>query len=668
MNINYIKNDNISLNQINWILKSILSVLIFVLFSLQIVYAATVNVSTISALQTAVNSSSPGDIIILANGTYTNNTLTVANNNITVKSATAGGVYLTGTNAITISGSYVTFTGFQFTSGIISGNAVTLSGNYNTLTQLNFNGYDAGHMVYITGANNILSYSNFQNKPASNLVNHGGTGDMVQIIPNSAVIGYNTIRYCSFQQMPGFGGDYGNECIRIGDGSYSTIISRTVVEYCYFENTGRGDSEAISVKSQENCLRFNTMNNNPDAMFSFRNGDNNKAYSNFFIKSGGIRCKQSNNIFIYNNYFSESAVGQNSSLPGTSKAPIYLEYFGSGFGNNFNIINNTFYKCTASEIDNNLTNCTWANNIFYSFSSTIFTGTTSGQTFVGNIYQGSLGLTISSGMNNTNPLLALNSDNYYGLSATSPAIDASNSSYPTFFSIANINDDATMAFDIQGQSRPTSIPLKDVGCDEYTTGTITNRPLALSDTGPSYLVIYLPVKLTSFEASLENQKQVNLVWKTASETNNNYFVIAKSVDGITFSPFAKVPSKGNGSTYNTVDFEPIAGISYYKLSQTDLDGKTDVLGIRTVKVANLNQADLVVYPNPVVNGIINIKSLDLNGSQDLAIYDLAGKKLVSDKINFIYSNATYKIKENIAKGVYILKIGSEKISSRIIIQ
>jgi hypothetical protein len=42
------------------------------------------------------------------------------------------------------------------------------------------------------------------------------------------------------------------------------------------------------------------MYNNPNAMFAFRNGDYNVAYSNFFIKSGGLRFKQSNNIFCYN--------------------------------------------------------------------------------------------------------------------------------------------------------------------------------------------------------------------------------------------------------------------------------------------------------------------------------------------------------------------------------
>lgn len=447
---------------------------------------STTKITSIAALQTAINASSAGDILTLADGTYTNNTLTIGNSNITVKSTTPGGVFLNGTNALTISANNITFTGFQFTSGTIQGNAITVSGNYDTLSQLNFNGYSATHMVLISGSHNILTNSNFQNKPAPNMVNHGGTGDMVQIIPSPTVIGYNVVRYCSFQHMPGFGGDFGNECIRIGDGVYSTFVSRTVVEYCYFEDTGNGDSESISVKSQENCIRFNTMNNNPNAMFSFRNGNNNVAYSNFFIKSGGIRCKQANTIFIYNNYFEQSAIGQNTSLPGTSKAPIYLEYFGSGFGDNFNIVNNTFYRCTPSQIDTGLTNCTWANNILYYDTYPIFSGTTKGQSFAGNISQGTPGLTIASGMNNINPLLTLNTDGYYGLSATSPAINASSTSYPALLAITGLNNDAKLAFDIQGQARPTSIPLKDVGCDQYTTGVITNRPLALHDTGPSY--------------------------------------------------------------------------------------------------------------------------------------------------------------------------------------
>lgn len=452
-----------------------------------ITVAATINVSSIAALQSAINSSVSGDIINLANGHYENNTISISKSNITVQASTPGGVYLDGTNSITISGNTNTFSGFQFISGVTSGaNVVTVTGNYNTITQLNFNGYSAGKMVQISGLNNTVSYCNFQNKPTNITLTKGGDGDMLQIIPNATNPGNNIIRYCSFQHMPGGGGDWGNECIRIGDDTYSLMISGTVVEYCYFEDTGLGDSEAISVKSRDNVLRYNTMNNNPNAMFSFRNGDNNVAYSNFFIASGGIRCKQSNNIYCYNNYFGASGTNQTPGLPGSGTAPVYLEYFGAGYGNNFNLIHNTFYGCTPSVIQTPLTNCTWANNIFYNSSQGIFTGTTSGLNFVGNIYDlSTVGLAISSGMTNTDPELSLNSDGYYGLTSTSPAIGKASAAYPAML---NLNGIDTLLLDIKGQNRPVSRLLKDVGCEQFTTGTITNRPLKLADVGPYYLI------------------------------------------------------------------------------------------------------------------------------------------------------------------------------------
>ena len=80
-------------------------------------------------------------------------------------------------------------------------------------------------------------------------------------------------------------------------------------KFCYFNNTGDGDSESVSIKSRDNTVRFCTFTNQQNAMLCFRNGDNNVAYSNFFINAGGIRVKEANNIFCYNNYFQNSGVG-----------------------------------------------------------------------------------------------------------------------------------------------------------------------------------------------------------------------------------------------------------------------------------------------------------------------------------------------------------------------
>jgi len=460
------------------------------------VQATEIHVSSIAALQAAINSASAGDAIVLDNGTYLNNTLAIGTSNITVKAATPGGVYLNGTNAITISGSHVTFSGFQFTSGSIDGIAIVVIGDYDVLTQLNFKWYSAQKYINLQGQYDEVSFCNFENKPTT-----APQGNLIHIAPNGVVPNYATIRYCSFQNMPGAGGDNGNECIRIANGAQSTYACRTVVEYCYFENTGLGDSEAISVKSRENVLRYNTFRNNQNAMMVFRNGDDNIGYGNFFINAGGIRVKEANNVYCYNNYF------ENSGLGGSQDAVTYVYYTANTTNllKNINFIHNTFVDCGDIDLDKGSTNNTWANNIFKKSTGNILTASSaSGISWAGNIYAGTLGLSIPSGITNADPKLVKNSDGYYGLSSSSPAIDASSSSYPPILDIANIDDDPTMLLDISGRLRPLTVTLKDVGCSEYSaTGALKNRPLKLSDVGPSYLggpvtdVVNDPVKYPS---------------------------------------------------------------------------------------------------------------------------------------------------------------------------
>ena len=467
------------MKQVLLVLKSILLIIVFIQIPFFSFSQRVVHVNSPEQIQSACDNASAGDTIILADGTYMNTSLTIGKNNITVRANSPGGVFLNGANYIQISGDYIIFSGFQFTSGTIGGTVTTVSGNHNTLTQLNFKGYSAQKYINLEGQYNVISHCNFENKPVT-----APQGNLVHITPDASHPGYNKIRYCSFQNMPGAGGDNGNECIRISNGSTSTYVSRTIVEFCYFNNTGLGDSEAISVKCRENVLRYNTSVNNQRAMFCFRNGDNNIAYGNFFIGAGGIRVKEANNIYCYNNYFEHSGIGGNTD----AVTYVYYTLNTTYVLNNINFLHNTFVECGDVDLDEGAKNNTWANNIFKKSSGNIFTGSTTGIAWAGNIYDGNLGVAIPSGMTNIDPKLVLNPEGYLGLSALSPAVDASSDSYPAIMDIANVDDDAHLLLDLSGQLRPVSKILKDVGCDEFTTGVSTNHPLSLSEVGPAYLV------------------------------------------------------------------------------------------------------------------------------------------------------------------------------------
>jgi hypothetical protein len=78
--------------------------------------------------------------------------------------------------------------------------------------------------------------------------------------------------------------------------------------------------------------------------------------------------------------------------------------------------------------------------------------------------------------------------------------------------ITSIDDDPNILFDISGQARPSTVTLKDVGCDEFTTGATTNHPLTLSEVGPSYLAL-----LSSQPFDLLDQK--TLVFPNPAKNN-----------------------------------------------------------------------------------------------------------------------------------------------------
>ncbi len=444
----------------------------------------TTTVCTIAEFQTAINQAQAGDTVVLCNGNYPDSTLTIPTSGITVRAETPGGVVLSGTSngakyKVSITGSNIVFSGFQFKDGNVgAGMLVEVAGDRNLLTQLNFSGYFAQKYLHFNlGQYNELSYANIENKPELAEI-----GAIIQITTSAATPGYHTIRYCSFQNMPGPGRDYGNEPIRIGLGAEIGNVSRTTVEHNLFDNVYRADSEIVSVKSDENLIRYNTFTNNQggDAQapifggLVFRLSHRSIAYGNFFLRGGGIRAKEGSDHAIYNNYFDT----------GVSEA-ITLQYDPANPLTNINITHNTFLNTGAINLGGSgPTNVTFADNIFTKTAGDIFVSPTGTETWIGNIYSGSLGVAASAGLKNMDPLLALNADGYYGLRQGSPAIGAA-LGFPTILDIENLDDDPLILLDIQGQPRPATA--KDVGADQAGASAVINRPLKLADVGPSFL-------------------------------------------------------------------------------------------------------------------------------------------------------------------------------------
>lgn len=190
--------------------------------------------------------------------------------------------------------------------------------------------------------------------------------------------------------------------------------------------------------------------------------------------------------------------------------------------------------------------------------------------------------------------------------------------------------------------------------------------------GPLTLGVALPIELIAFEAHLEGN-QVKIEWSTATEKNNDYFTIERSINGLTFEEIAEVPGAGNSNKkldYETVDFEPSQGVSYYRLKQTDYDGKYeyfDMIAISYELAAN-NNCVLTVYPNPCLGrctiALGECEHVD-RSRVIVEVFDVAGNK-VYQKLPSTNSDGSFSFsldaKNNLAPGVYVVRGSSAKNS------
>lgn len=132
-------------------------------------------------------------------------------------------------------------------------------------------------------------------------------------------------------------------------------------------------------------------------------------------------------------------------------------------------------------------------------------------------------------------------------------------------------------------------------------------------TPPAGICTVMPIELISFEGKVVFN-QISIQWITATELNNDYFTVEKSLDAVNFTVLGHVDGNGNSlhvNQYRIFDTEPNNGVNYYRLTQTDFDGKSETFDIiaveydksiknRVVKITNVLGQEI----NENVGGVV----------------------------------------------------------------
>lgn len=206
------------------------------------------------------------------------------------------------------------------------------------------------------------------------------------------------------------------------------------------------------------------------------------------------------------------------------------------------------------------------------------------------------------------------------------------------------------------------------GIQSYTgnnTPPTSNKSLfvVVSTVGLSNTIFYriynscipLPVNFKSFTAA-RNQSSVQLKWETVSEVNNKGFAIERNINGIweqiTFIPTQAI--NGNSDqllNYQYTDLNNTKGITQYRIKQVDVDSRFLLSEIRAVR-GNGQVGKTIIYPNPTIDGKINILFEEAAVSRDISLIDMSGR-IVKQWHSMINNNLTI---ENLAPGMYSLRI------------
>jgi poly(beta-D-mannuronate) lyase len=435
--------------------------------------AETITVSSLSALQSAINNASAGDIIILTNGVYTATSDIAINKQgtsaqpITITAQTIGGAEITGTGGFSIvsPAAYVVIKGFKFTHS--ASRAKMANGtSFCRWTHNIFQTPGDGEYLTLNGNDHEIDYNTFQNKNAM--------GRFIAVRGSGSQIAQRLwIHHNYFFNFPFQGGANGAEPFQFGLSGLSLSSSNSVIEHNLFEQC-HGENEMLSVKASAVTVRYNTIRDCP-AQFTLRHGNFCKVYGNYFINTPGLRIFGDDHV-IYSNHFENCSLAINVGNGGAEVADgapltshdrpdrvliasntlvnntrnILQTPRTNGLGATFiTVVNNIIQGGgPAAEISGPYTNPVWQGNIIFN---------TNGD-----------GDMPASGYTTANPQLARDATGTFHLQAGSPAIGAATGSYPA------------VSTDMDGQSRTSPF---DVGADETSTAPVTARILSPADVG-----------------------------------------------------------------------------------------------------------------------------------------------------------------------------------------
>jgi len=569
--------------------------------------------SSAAELILAVSRAQPGDTVILEDGFWPDVDILFTGSGtaakpITLRARTAGQVLLSGASRLRLAGEFLVVEGLKFVNGyLVSGDVIAFRDTASSVANncrvsncaiIDYNPDDPEadtKWVSFYGLSNRLDHCYLKGK------NNLGSTVVVWVDSQPNRPNYHRIDHNYFGPRPPLEVN-GGETIRIGTSEVSMNLSRTVVENNFFEQCD-GDVEIVSNKSGENVYRHNTFVECVGAL-TLRHGNGCIVQGNYFFghgkpQTGGVRIIGEDHR-VYNNYFADltgSSWGAALSLSqGLTNSPLngYFQV------KRAEVVFNTFVNCqhnfllgladTLAGTTNVTTlppvDCRIANNVVLGANFKMVDQRIQpvNLTWEGNILFGPvLGIPAENGLSRVDPKLVLAADGLWRPAPASPALGSAQGTY------------GFVSDDMEGQARPSA---KDVGCDQASSGPVTQPPLTSIDVGPIWMQTRETILVWANPAEITYGRALGPAQLNAEANIPGTFVYTP--------PAGLILNAGLGQTLSVV-FTPNDTAHYSAVTQT-------------VTIDVVKATPIIVWPTPA--GITYGTALD--ATQLNAIADLPG--------------------------------------------
>jgi len=189
---------------------------------------------------------------------------------------------------------------------------------------------------------------------------------------------------------------------------------------------------------------------------------------------------------------------------------------------------------------------------------------------------------------------------------------------------------------------------------EFNGSTWTTTPENLANPCVSSA---LPISLLHFTAT-PNNNHTDLLWATATETQNAYFAVERSADGVHFDEITQVPGAGNSAVtknYAYTDHSPLNGPNYYRLRQVDFDGAYSFSPVRRVVFGEANGVRLQPVPATETLQVL----LDKTTEEDInwSVFDQSGRLVLDGQAAEETQQFDVDV-QNLPQGIYMLRLTS----------